>query len=56
MAKAAAKAREISTAYSDEDIARVKAFVAALKTPAQWLQGKTIKRLSARIYRQLWDA
>lgn len=48
--------RSVSTAYKAEDIARVKAFVAGLKTPAQWKEGNTIKKLPARIIRKFWDA
>jgi len=42
--------------YSPADIARCKAFVTSLTEPAEWREGKTIKRLAARIYRQFWTA
>lgn len=52
----ATKAKAVTPEYSDTDIARVKAFVESLSKPAEYQEGKTIKRLAARIYKQLWFA
>lgn len=45
-----------NTQISAEDVQQIRAFVATLKQPAEYREGKLIKRVPAAIYRQLWGA